>query len=151
MAKFLEVLNELDSIRIVPSISSWQDSIQQCFKPLLDKGFITDQYIHAAIKAGEILDFYYLLAEGLGMPHARAEDGALKNGFSMLIINSGVSFKNHRNNPIYCLIGLVATNKTDHIDAIQDISEIFYNEELIPQLARLTSVKEVSTLLSKLC
>lgn len=135
MGKLLETLSAQNSVQVVDSCPSWQEAVRLCFQPLLERGFVSKQYIEAAIKSALDLNFYYLIAEGLAMPHARPEEGALKNGFSMLVVRKGINFGDHRNNPIYCIIGLAASDSNSHIDAMMDISDLFGDESVIPLLA----------------
>lgn len=149
MAKLLEILKKIDSVQVVDSIENWQDSVRLCLQPLLNQHFLRESYIDAAIKSAINLNFYYLISEGLAMPHARPEEGALKNGFSMLIVKKGIHFGEHRNNPVFCLIGFTAIDSKSHIDAMMDISTIFGDDDIIPKLISLSDPQAVLEFLEK--
>ena len=82
----VEQLKKINSVQIIDHINSYQEAIHLCFKPLLDQQYITQEYTKNVIKQGKELNFYYLLTHGMAMPHARPEDGALKNGVSFDLI-----------------------------------------------------------------
>lgn len=129
MAGFVDVLKELDSINIIDNIDNWQNAVKEAFKPLLKREYINEEYIQKVIDSGKELNFYYLIGKGLAMPHAKRESGVFKNGITLLIVKDGVNFENHNNNPVYCLIGLAATDNDSHIEIMSDILDIFGSEE----------------------
>ena len=129
MSGLVDMLKELDSVNIIDNINSWQEAVEECFKPLLKKEYISKEYIQKVIDAGKELNFYYLIGKHLAMPHAKRESGVFKNGITLLVIKDGVNFENHSNNPIYCLIGLAAVDNDSHIEIMSDILEIFGSEE----------------------
>ncbi|MGA0506722.1 PTS sugar transporter subunit IIA, partial [Escherichia coli] len=68
---------------VIYSAKDWQEAFDFSMVSLLDKNYITENYIQA------IKDFtinngpYYILAPGVSMPHAGLECGALKTGMSL--------------------------------------------------------------------
>lgn len=149
MSKLLDILQELNSIEIVETVNSWKEAVRLCFKPLVEQDIVNSEYIEAAIESGEKSDFYYLITEGLAIPHARPEDGAKSTGFSMLIIRQGIEFGNHMCNPIYCIIGLAAIDNSSHIDTLLEITNIFGDEETVSAISKLQTVSEIVEFLSK--
>lgn len=129
MSGFVDMLKELDSVNIIDNANSWQDAVEECFKPLLKKEYINKEYIQKVIDSGKELNFYYLIGKHLAMPHAKRESGVFKNGITLLVVKNGVNFEDHSNNPIHCLIGLAATDNDSHIEIMSDILDIFGSEE----------------------
>ncbi len=76
----------VENIQIVDSVSDWKQAIRLSAQPLLAKETITEEYVEAIFKSHQELGPYYVLAPGLAMPHARPEQGAIKNGLSLLHI-----------------------------------------------------------------
>ncbi|MGL4676566.1 MAG: PTS sugar transporter subunit IIA [Brevinema sp.] len=149
MGKLLNVLEELDSIRIVDEVISWEEAVRICFKPLVEKNIVTSEYIEVTIATGKKLDFYYLITDGLAMPHGRPEDGVIKTGLSLLIIRQGVKFGNHIYNPIYCVLGLATVDNNSHIDLIIEITDIFGDENTVHTLSKFQTKNEIIKFLSK--
>lgn len=146
MAGFVDVLKELDSINIIDNIDNWQNAVKEAFKPLLKREYVNEEYIQKVIDSGKDLNFYYLIGKGLAMPHAKRESGVFKNGITLLIVKDGVNFENHHNNPVYCLIGLAATDNDSHIEIMSDILDIFGSEEdgvVVDDLKKLAAKEDI--------
>lgn len=146
MAGFIDILREIDSINIIENCESWQEAVRKCFEPLLNKKYINGEYVEKAISSGKEFNFYYLIGKGLAMPHAKRESGVFKTGLTLLIIKNGVHFENHENNPIYCLIGLAASDDDSHIEIMSDILEIFGSEgdgAVVDNLKSLNSKEDI--------
>ena len=74
------------SISVIHSAKDWQEAIDFSMVSLLDKNYISENYIQA-IKDSTINNGpYYILAPGVAMPHARPECGALKTGMSLTLL-----------------------------------------------------------------
>ena len=71
-----------ESIEFGYEAADWRDAVRQAGKLLLNAGAITESYIDAMINMVEAEGAYMLVAPGVAMPHARPQDGALKNGIS---------------------------------------------------------------------
>lgn len=146
MYGFADMLIKLDSINVIDNINSWQEAVEECFKPLLEKEYISREYIQNAIYSAKEFDFYYIIGKHLAMPHAKRESGVFKNGITLLVVKNGVNFENHSNNPIYCLIGLAAVDNDSHIEIMSDILDIFGSEEdgvVANELRNMNSEEEI--------
>ncbi|MGL4367997.1 MAG: PTS sugar transporter subunit IIA [Brevinemataceae bacterium] len=149
--EFVNQLKQNDSVQFVQKMSSWQDAIKLCFEPLLQNQSITSGYVAHAIQSGQDLNFYYLIAPGLAMPHTRPEYGVEKNGISLLIVKEGVEFESHEFNPIYCLIGLAALDNDKHIELMENIVDIFGgHEDVVDNLRKFSEKSQVIDYLTKL-
>ena len=91
---------------------------------------------------------YYILAPGVAMPHARPECGALKTGMSLTLLEQGVYFPGN-DEPIKLLIGLSAADADSHIGAIQALSELLCEEEILEQLLTASSEKQLADIISR--
>lgn len=81
-----------DKINVINTIDTWENAIRLAAEPLLAQEYVTQEYITAILKSHEEIGPYYVLAPGLAMPHARPEEGVLRNGLSLLHITEGVAF-----------------------------------------------------------
>ena len=68
------------SISVIHSAKDWQEAIDFSMASLLDKNYISENYIQAIKDSTMSNGPYYILAPGVAMPHARPECGALKEG-----------------------------------------------------------------------
>jgi PTS system ascorbate-specific IIA component len=132
-----------ENIQIVDSVSDWKQAIRLSAQPLLAKETMTEAYIDAIFNSHQELGPYYVLAPGLAMPHARPEQGAIKNGLSLLHIKQGVSFDAEENDPIYVVIMLCALSGDEHINMITALADIFSDDERLSALLKASSIEEI--------
>ncbi|MDT8701360.1 PTS sugar transporter subunit IIA [Kluyvera ascorbata] len=137
-----------ENIQIVDSVNDWKQAITLSAQPLLAKGAITEDYINAIFNSHQELGPYYVLAPGLAMPHARPEQGAIKNGLSLLHIKQGVSFDADENDPIYVVIMLCALSGEEHINMITALAEIFSDDERLAALLEASSMKAIQSVIN---
>ncbi|EIV6180581.1 TPA: PTS sugar transporter subunit IIA [Klebsiella aerogenes] len=137
-----------ENIQIVDSVSDWKQAITLSAQPLLAKEAITEDYIQAICNSHEKLGPYYVLAPGLAMPHARPEQGAIKNGLSLLHIKKGVSFGSEENDPIYVVIMLCALSGDEHINMITALADIFSDDERLSALLKASSVTKIQAVIN---
>lgn len=138
----------VENIQIVDSVSDWKQAITLSAQPLLAKGVITEDYINAIFNSHQELGPYYVLAPGLAMPHARPEQGAIKNGLSLLHIKQGVSFDADENDPIYVVIMLCALSGEEHINMITALAEIFSDDERLSALLKASSMEAIQSVIN---
>ena len=137
-----------ENIQIVDSVSDWKQAIRLSAQPLLAKETITEEYVEAIFKSHQELGPYYVLAPGLAMPHARPEQGAIKNGLSLLHIKQGVSFNADENDPIYVVIMLCALSGDEHINMITNLAEIFSDDERLSALLKASTMETIQTVIN---
>ncbi|ASU14571.1 Ascorbate-specific PTS system EIIA component [Mesomycoplasma hyopneumoniae] len=132
----LTSLKEYDSILINQTASNWQDAVKISCQPLLDKGLISTEYVHAIIQSTIENGPYYILAPFLAMPHAEAGKGVFGNGFSLVVFNKPFYFEAD-SRPVQILITLAATNSDIHTSVALP--------KLLPLLKMLQILKRLKT------
>ncbi|EOF4705778.1 PTS sugar transporter subunit IIA [Klebsiella oxytoca] len=136
-------------IQIVDSVSDWKQAVAISAQPLLADESINEHYIEAIFRSHEELGPYYVLAPGLAMPHARPEQGAKKNGLSLLHIKEGISFDADENDPIYVVIMLCAVSGDEHIRMITALAEIFCDEARLESLLNASTIEEIKSIINE--
>lgn len=136
-----------ENIQIVDSVSDWKQAITLSAQPLLAKEAITQDYISAIFNSHLELGPYYVLAPGLAMPHARPEQGVIKNGLSLLHIKEGVSFDAQENDPIYVVIMLCALSGDEHITMITALADIFSDDDRLSALLKASSLESIQAVI----
>lgn len=137
-----------ENIQLTESVGHWQEAIRQAAGPLLAQQAITPDYLEAIFRSHAQLGPYYVLAPGLAMPHARPEEGALKNGLSLLRINQGVSFDSAENDPVYVVILLSAVSGEEHIRMIGELAGLFSDDFRLQQLLSATTLSALTAAVS---
>lgn len=136
------------NIQLTESVSHWQEAVRLAAAPLLARQAITPDYLEAIFRSHAQLGPYYVLAPGLAMPHARPEEGALKNALSLLRINQGVSFASEENDPVYVVILLSAVSGEEHIKMISELAGLFSDDSRLQQLLSATTLSALTAAVS---
>ena len=136
-----------DKINVINSIDNWKNAVRLSAEPLLAQGYMAEHYIEAILKIHEELGPYYLLAPGLAMPHARPEQGGLRNGLSLLHIKEGISFGSTENDPVYVIIMLCARSGNEHITMIGELAELFSDQQKLERLLKADDIKAIQAVI----
>ncbi|WP_062271010.1 PTS sugar transporter subunit IIA [Endozoicomonas arenosclerae] len=132
-----------DRIAVFDSVTDWQEAIDRVCEPLINDGSISISYKEAIFKSTDELGPYYVVAPQIAMPHARPDEGAIKNALSLLIVKEGVSFHSSENDPIRLILLLSAADSNQHIELITSISEFFCHEEDVEKVIQSSSNQEI--------
>lgn len=136
------------NIQIIESVADWKHAVEISAQPLLAQGAINHNYINAIFNSHLEFGPYYVLAPGLAMPHARPEQGAIKNGLSLLHIKQGVSFEADENDPIYVVLMLCAVSGDEHIRMITALAEIFCDESRLESLLHASTLEKIQQIIN---
>ncbi|WP_312072792.1 PTS mannitol transporter subunit IIA [Atlantibacter sp.] len=136
------------SISIKSSATNWQEAIDFSMSSLLANHYVNTNYIQAIKDLTITIGPYYILAPGVAMPHARPECGALKTGMSLTLLKQEVKFAED-DEGIKLIIGLSAANSDSHIGAIQALSELLSEEEILTALLAAKSEKQLADIIAR--
>lgn len=87
----------------------------------------TQEYAQAMLKVLEKYKTVIVLDDGIAMPHARPEQGALKNQLVFVQLEQSLDFGHSEFDPVRFLIGVVSTGTEQHIQLIQLIGNLVEN------------------------
>ena len=135
------------SIAIKNSATDWREANDFSMSSLLSHDYVNSRYIQAIKESTLTNGPYYILAPGVAMPHARPECGALKTGMSLTLLRQEVKFT--EDDPIKLLIGLSAADADSHIGAIQALSELLCEDEILTELLTATSEKQLADIIAR--
>ncbi len=127
-------------IEIIDKVDNYEEAIKMSCDILEKNGVVESRY-YDAIKA-KIKKFgsYFCIADGICMPHARPEDGALKEGLCVLKLNNSVDFDGKL---IKVFFTLSAKDSESHIGLLRKIAEVCMNEEKLSIIKNSKSKKEI--------
>jgi len=117
-----ELLTE-NRIRCAASVSDWRSAIRLAAGPLVDEGCVTPGYVDAMIVSVETHGPYIVIDEGLALPHARPEDGALRPALAMLLLREPVDLLG---NAVRVFVVLSAVDNHAHIEAMRSLAELVW-------------------------
>lgn len=127
-------------------VNNWEEAVRIAGEILYRNKKITKEYIEGMVKTIKSLGPYAVIAPGIALPHARPEDGALKAGFSIVILKKPVNFGSP-NDPVKVVIAFASPDKKSHLEALQEISQLLAKEEIREKLMSAKTPEEVISIL----
>lgn len=141
-------LVENDSIRLHEDAKTWQEAVKKATDPLVEKGVVENRYVDAIIASTEHYGPYYILMPGMAMPHARPEDGVIKDSFSLITLNEPVTFSDGKE--VQVLLTLAATSSDIHLSvAIPQIVAVFELDDIVNRLVQANTKEEVLAIIDE--
>ncbi|MGB8451351.1 MAG: PTS sugar transporter subunit IIA [Anaerocolumna sp.] len=137
---------KLKNIRIVEEINDWKEAIHLSLEPLVEGGFVTDNYEKAIIESTKEYGPYYVLAEDFALIHGRPTDGVIEKQLSITLLRRPVKFADD-SYPVRVLIALAASDSNSHVDTMRVLSTIFMDEDKINELVQAVDSKQIYDLL----
>ncbi|OJF77704.1 MAG: hypothetical protein BKP49_01630 [Treponema sp. CETP13] len=142
--EFIEYLLDNKAIEAGISVKDWKEAIREGGKLLLKQEVCNSNYIESIIKSCEENGPYFVIGEGIAMPHTRPEKGALGNGFALVTLNPPVFFDDPDNDPIDILIFMAAKNSSEHVeDLMCQIGDFCDDEDKLNSLRSLKTTEDV--------
>ncbi|KGT94702.1 PTS system mannitol-specific transporter subunit IIA [Erwinia typographi] len=141
-------INETN-LNMVTHVEGWQQAVAIAVQPMVEAGAVEPRYLQAIYDMHREIGPYYVLGEGIAMPHARPEEGVIKTALSLLIISEGVSFDSPDNDPVYVVFALAAVDSHSHIEMIASLSQLFCEEETVGKLRSARTKQDVLAILSQ--
>ncbi len=143
-----EWINE-SNIRLINRAENWHNVVELAVQPLIDQGAVEDRYLQAIFAMHEQIGPYYVLGEGIAMPHARPEEGVIRTALSLVIVTEGVEFGSEDNDPVYIIFALSAVDSNSHIDMIASLSRFFCDEGAVEKLRSVTDKQQALRIISQ--
>ncbi|PAE30422.1 transcription antiterminator BglG [Paenibacillus sp. 7884-2] len=138
--------NDLDEL-IVPenitlrdSVDSWEEAIRISADPLIKKGKILPEYVHAMIHHSND-DPYIVIGTNIAIPHAAPEDGVNEVGMTLLRLKDGVQYS--QDYKINLIFVIAAVDKKQHIHALMQLMNLAGSEEDTNKIINASSIEEV--------
>ncbi|MFW5913873.1 MAG: PTS sugar transporter subunit IIA [Bacillota bacterium] len=135
-----------EHMQIVESQESYEEAIRLASKPLLEDGYITEDYIDDMLQALKDYGPYIVLADEFAMPHARPSESVKKTGLSLLVVKDGVDLLD---NHVKLFIVLAAKNSTDHTDVLGSLAEFLMEKKNIQDVINSDSVEDIQKILNE--
>lgn len=148
MVSFKESLIKEQSILLNQEASTWEEAVRIAANTLVNSGAIQERYVDAIIESTKRYGPYYVLMEGMAMPHARPEDGVYRNAFSLVTFKEGVPFSDGKLASVFVV--LAATSSEIHTSiAIPQIVAVFDTPDIIAKLMNVTCEQEVLEIINQ--
>lgn len=130
-------------VRIIDKVDHYEEAIKMSCDILEENGMVEKRYFEAIKAKIEEFGSYFCIADGVCMPHARPEDGVLKEGLCILKLNKPVDFDGKLINVFFTLS---AKDGEAHLGLIRQIAEICMDEHKLNTIKEAKIIEEILVL-----
>ncbi|WP_270334328.1 PTS sugar transporter subunit IIA [Ligilactobacillus acidipiscis] len=137
-------------IKLNVSVNNWKDAIMKAGQPLIDSKLITKNYLNSVIQIAEETGPYIVFTPHVALSHAKAEDGALKDGIGLTTLKNPVNFGNKDNDPVKYIFTLSSTEKNGHLNQMAQLIKILSQKDFFKKLNEAKDTEEAANYINKL-
>lgn len=132
-------------------ITDWREAIAESCQLLLDKKIIDQTYVDEIIRCVEEHGPYIVIVPEVAMPHSAEEsEGVFGTAISFTKMKHSVSFESaDEEKSAVLFFTLAAKNPEEHMENIQNLSELLMTEGLIERLAETQSIEEYKAVMKE--
>ena len=131
-------------IKVLDKVDSYLDAIKISCDLLEKEGIVENRYYDAIVDKIKEYGPYFCIADRLCMPHARPEDGAIKEGVCVLKLNNPIDFMGK---DVHVFFTLSAKDNKSHLDIMKKLSEVFVNKEKLDKIINSQNEEEIKEVL----
>lgn len=117
---------------------------------MVEAGAILPSYLDSVIKATHELGPYYIICDGVAMPHSADRASILKDCFSLLTLAEPILFPGDQREVDTLLLLAVKDTDTHTASALPQIIALFEEEENRKRIATSTSLDEIFGLIASI-
>lgn len=136
-----------DDIILQQTCSNWQQAITFVAQPLLQKNYISKNYVDAMISSLEQYGPYIVIGKNLALAHARPEDGVNQLGLSVMTMRDPVDFGNQDMGPVKIIFCLAAIDSFSHLNIMRSLIELINDESKLERLLMCDCVSQFKAIL----
>ena len=131
-------------IEVIDKVGNYEEAIKISCDILEKNGFIENRYYDAIKDKIKEYGSYFCIADGVCMPHARPEDGALKEGVCLLKLNNPVDFEGKL---ISLFFTLSAKDNESHLGLLKQIADVCMNKDKLNIIQNSKNKEEIMEVL----
>lgn len=143
---FWELLDS-NCISLNVEADCWQDAIRTAGNLLKDYGYVKESYVDSMIDNVNKYGNYILIADDVAMPHAKAAEGAVKTGFSLVTLKNAVYLGDKKDSPVDVIIAMSAVDKQKHVHALHELIDIVEDKNTIERIKNVSEIIELQGIL----
>lgn len=132
-------------------ITDWRDAISESCQLLLDKKIIDQTYVDEIIRCVEEHGPYIVIVPEVAMPHSSEDSkGVFGTAISFTKMKQPVQFESDEEEKSAILFfTLAAKNAEEHMENIQNLSELLMTEGLIESLVATNSIEDYQAVMKE--
>lgn len=138
----IEELIRLENCRFQKSVPDWKAAIRMALHPLLEGGYITEEYETSVLENVEKFGPYFVLTPDMALVHAGPDKGVLGTQMAITVLEEPVRFTED-GHPVRVLAALAATDSTGHMEGIRAMSNIFMDNTKVEHLLNTKTPQEL--------
>lgn len=148
MSTVLQTIVEKKHYRFISGEGvTWQEAIRLSAESLVADGSVDADYYKQIVACVEKYGPYVVFEHHVAMPHTQENaTGAHKTGIGFMVSEKLIDFgedEDGEKKEANLFFTLSSTNPDEHMDNIQQLAEIFMNEELLDALAAARTPEEI--------
>lgn len=135
-----------NSIQLNAKATDWRSAIKIGTDALVKAGVAEERYYDAIIKAISTEGPYICIHDAFALPHCRPEDGVIKTGFSLTVLETPVLFDDV-DEPVDVLITLAGKDSEEHIEGTMQVANLIEFDEDFSKLRACKTPQDVANLI----
>jgi len=146
MGTVLQDIVEKNHYRFVDEEMTWQEAVRQSCLSLVDDGSVDADYYKEIVACVEKYGPYVVFDHYVAMPHSQENAaGVHKTGIGFMVNKQIVDFgeDDGEQKVAKLFFTLAACNPDEHMNNIEQLTQIFMNEPLLDALMAATTPEEI--------
>ena len=143
----LQKIVERGHYMFVDHVDSWQEGVKLSTESLVKTGYVSENYYQQIVDCIEKYGPYVVFDHLIAMPHSQeGAEGAIKTGVGFLRVKEDVDFGKDEEGEqkiARLFFTLAAKDPSEHIDNIQQLMNVFCNDELIDALLEANTPEDI--------
>ncbi|EHN69478.1 PTS sugar transporter subunit IIA [Aliivibrio fischeri] len=141
-----ESLIQNNSIQLNAKATDWKSAIKLGTDALVSAGVVEDRYYDAITKAIGEEGPYICIHDAFALPHCRPEDGVIKTGFALTVLETPIMFEGV-DEPVDVLITLAGKDSDEHIEGTMQVANLIEFDEDFSKLRACKTADDVACLI----
>lgn len=141
-----ESLIQNNSIQLNAKATDWKSAIKLGTDALVKAGVVEARYYDAITKAIGEEGPYICIHDAFALPHCRPEDGVIKTGFALTVLETAIMFEDV-DEPVDVLITLAGKDSDEHIEGTMQVANLIEFDEDFSKLRACKTADDVARLI----
>lgn len=137
-----------NSILLNAQASDWKSAIKLGTDALVKAGVVEPRYYEAIITAIEEQGPYICIHDAFALPHCRPEDGVIKTGFALTVLETPIYFEGV-DEPVDVLVTLAGKDSDEHIEGTMQVANLIEFDEDFSKLRACKTPAQVASLIEE--
>ena len=130
-----------ENILIHGRAADWREAVRLAGGLLVASHCITTQYVEDMIQAVVDMGPYMVILPGFALAHAAPSPSVLKNGMSLVTLETPVEFGAKENDPVRVVLCISCVDRGAHMDALKRVATMLMEDGMVDRIAA-ASTKE---------